>query len=124
VINDRRGVEQQLEMSNQDLEKRVEDRTITLNKARIEAEEAGKRERFMAEASAVLSASLEFENTLNALTRVAVPFLADCCIIDVLNAEGKAERVAAAHLLAEKEQLLLQLKEKYIPDENSLQPSA
>jgi signal transduction histidine kinase/integral membrane sensor domain MASE1/CheY-like chemotaxis protein len=124
VINDLRGVEQQLEMSNQDLEKRVEERTITLNKARIEAVEAGKRERFMAEASAVLSASLEFENTLNALTKVAVPFLADCCIIDVLNAEGKAERVAAAHILAEKEQVLLQLKQKYIPDENSFQPAA
>lgn len=40
--------------------------------------------RFLAEASASLSASLDYEKTLKTLANLTVPFLADLCIVDIV----------------------------------------
>ncbi|MHB8575332.1 MAG: PAS domain S-box protein [Dehalococcoidia bacterium] len=48
--------------------------------------------RFLAEASAVLAASLDVEATLRSVTRLAVPALADVCVVDLVNAEGELQR--------------------------------
>ena len=53
--------------------------------ARIARDEAN--ERFLAEASRVLSASLNYQHTLQQITKLAVPHLADLCILDVRPAE-------------------------------------
>jgi len=53
--------------------------------------------RFLAEASADLAASLDYEDTLAHVTRLAVPHLADWCFADLLVAEGRTERLAVAH---------------------------
>jgi signal transduction histidine kinase len=53
---------------------------------------------FLLEASALLGASLEVEAILQALTRLAVPRLADWCTIDLLDADNLIHRVAAAHV--------------------------
>jgi signal transduction histidine kinase len=53
--------------------------------------------RFLAEASSLLAASLDYEDTLPMIAKLAVPFLGDACVIDVVDVEGKVERVAAVH---------------------------
>jgi signal transduction histidine kinase/PAS domain-containing protein len=53
--------------------------------------------RFLAEASSLLAATLDYEDTLPTIARLSVPFLADACIIDVIDGEGKVRRVAAVH---------------------------
>lgn len=40
--------------------------------------------RFLAEASASLSASLNYEKTLETLAKITVPFLADLCVVDIV----------------------------------------
>lgn len=52
---------------------------------------------FLAEASAVLAASLDYRTTLASVARLAVPYLGDGCIVDVSERGGALHRVAAAH---------------------------
>src|SRR5437667_6400222 len=65
--------------------------------ARAHAEEAGRRASFLAEASRVLAASLDYEATLRSVARVAIPYLADYALGDVLETQGRLRRLAAAH---------------------------
>lgn len=53
--------------------------------------------RFLSEAGAVLSASLDYEETLRNLARLTVPVFADWCAIDVLDDEGGVQRVVIHH---------------------------
>jgi PAS domain S-box-containing protein len=53
--------------------------------------------RFLSGASADLAESLDYEDTLARVTRLAVPYLADWCFADLLVAEGRTERFAVAH---------------------------
>ncbi|MGH3050610.1 MAG: GAF domain-containing protein, partial [Gaiellaceae bacterium] len=59
---------------------------VALERARLIAEEQRLRRRlaFLDEATAILSSSLEFERTLEQLSKLAVPSLADWCAIDLL----------------------------------------
>ncbi|WP_445630547.1 ATP-binding protein [Nostoc sp. DSM 114167] len=52
--------------------------------ARIAAEAAEKRSNFLAEASSVLASSLDYRTTLRSVAQLAVPTLADWCIVDVI----------------------------------------
>jgi PAS domain S-box-containing protein len=65
--------------------------------ARAQAEEIGRRASFLAEASRVLAASLDYEATLRSVARVAIPYLADYVLVDVLEGHGRLRRLAAAH---------------------------
>jgi PAS domain S-box-containing protein len=53
-------------------------------------------QRFLAQASARLSSSLEYRETLRTVAQLAVPDLGDWCFVDLLGAEGSFERVAVA----------------------------
>src|SRR4051794_7554285 len=68
--------------------------TVTDITARVVAE---RRVAFLARAGEVLGRSLEFETTLRAVASLAVPELADWCIVDLLEAGGAARRMAIAH---------------------------
>ncbi|MFL6279068.1 MAG: ATP-binding protein [Vicinamibacterales bacterium] len=50
-------------------------------------------QRFLAHASAFLSSSLDYETTLRALARLAVPMFGDYCAVDVLKEDGTFSRV-------------------------------
>jgi PAS domain S-box-containing protein len=52
--------------------------------ARIAAEAAEKRSNFLAQASCVLVSSLDYRTTLTSVAQLAVPTLADWCIVDVV----------------------------------------
>jgi PAS domain S-box-containing protein len=52
---------------------------------------------FLSDASAVLSSSIDYQTTLAGIARLAIPFLADYCIVDILQGDGRPVRVAGAH---------------------------
>ncbi len=87
---------------------------------------AERRLAFLAEASERLgAASLDWEDTLRELARVAIPMLADWCIVDVADDDGKTLRqvmVAAAD--PRKEELLREMRDRYRPTLDSPQPAA
>ena len=63
---------------------------------------ATERDAFLAEATLTLTRSLDYEDTLQSLARLAVPYLADYCAFDVIDEDGNTACVAAAHVLPEK----------------------
>jgi PAS domain S-box-containing protein len=75
--------------------------------------EAEARATFLAEAGTALSASLDYETTLKAVTRLAVPAIADWCVVDILGENGRIERVAVAHVDEAKIRLAVELAEKF-----------
>jgi PAS domain S-box-containing protein len=64
--------------------------------AREEAERAHDRMTFLAEASSLLATSLDSRKTLNKVARLAVPRMADWCLVDV-EEEGELNPVTIAH---------------------------
>ena len=74
--------------------------------ARAEAENSQRRAALLAEASRVLSASFDYQTTLAALVRLAVPSIADYCALDIVEAEDRFERIGEAHSDPTKSQLL------------------
>jgi signal transduction histidine kinase len=62
-----------------------------------ESRRATESARFLAGAGALLAASLDFETTLDNITHLAVPALADWCYVDIVEDDGTIRRVAAAH---------------------------
>ena len=57
----------------------------------------------LAEASAALNSSLDYARTLATVARIAVPELADYCVVDLISDTGTVERVEFAHVDAAKE---------------------
>jgi signal transduction histidine kinase len=81
--------------------------------------------RFLAEAGEALAASLEWEETLVQVARLAVPALADWCIVDVLEDDGVTiKQVAVSAVDPEKEDLLREMRGLYPPTIDSPQPAA
>ncbi|MBD2122032.1 ATP-binding protein [Trichocoleus sp. FACHB-262] len=83
--------------------------------ARTVAESAERRAAFLAEASRVLASSLDYEATLESVAQLAVPPIADWCLVDVLNQDGTLRRLAIAHLDATKVAQAWQLNQRYPP---------
>ncbi|AVH69117.1 PAS domain-containing hybrid sensor histidine kinase/response regulator [Nostoc sp. 'Lobaria pulmonaria (5183) cyanobiont'] len=82
--------------------------------ARIAAQAAEKRSNFLAEASRVLVSSLDYRTTLSSVAQLAVPTLADWCIVDVVekNLAIFTNPVIAASEPA-KEALIRELQQRY-----------
>jgi hypothetical protein len=77
--------------------------------------------RFVAEASKVLAESLGYEATLARTARLAVPFLADWCMVDVVDCD-RLRRVASAHTDPAKEHLLRELQRRPPPLDRESEP--
>jgi PAS domain S-box-containing protein len=75
-----------------------------------DARRAGETQRFLSEASSVLASSLDYERTLKAVARLAVPAVADWCVINLVDASGKMERIDLTHRDPEKEALVNALR--------------
>ena len=74
-------------------------------------------QRFLAEVGASLSSSLDYRTTLARVARLAVPHLADWCVVDILKEEdGSLDRLAVAHQDPEKVALVHELQKRYPPD--------
>lgn len=70
-------------------------------------------QRFLAEASSVLATSLDYQVTLENLAQISVPYLADYCIVDVLEDDQSLQQVAVAHVQPVKAELVRQLHRRY-----------
>jgi signal transduction histidine kinase/ActR/RegA family two-component response regulator len=73
---------------------------VALTTAELYDEQRRTREHaaFLAQASAALSDSLDFETTLQTVARLAVPGVADSCAIHLMDQSGAIRLVAAVHV--------------------------
>jgi len=74
--------------------------------------------RFLSRASQELARSLDYQETLRAVARLAVPEIADWCAVDVLAGE-ELERVAVEHVDPERVALARAVQERYPADPHS-----
>ena len=89
--------------------------------ARAEAERAQVRLAFLASASQEIATSLDYERTLAAVARMAVPDLADWCAVDLLDDDGTIRQLAVAHVDPDKVALAIDLRRRYPPDPDAPQ---
>jgi PAS domain-containing protein len=66
---------------------------LAQERARVEHERAA----FLADVSTVVADSLDVPVAVATVARLAVPFLADVCVVDLLDSEGRLARAAAVH---------------------------
>lgn len=69
--------------------------------------------RFIAEASEMLASSLDYETTLSNVAQLAVPRLADWCVVHVIEEDSRPQQLAAAHTDDAKLELLRELNRRY-----------
>jgi len=87
---------------------------------RAQAEAAEQESAFMAEASAILSSSLDYEQTIDSLANLTVPYLGDWCVIYLLKEDSfEVDRIAVAHSDPDKVQWLKKLQKDFPIDMNS-----
>jgi PAS domain S-box-containing protein len=74
---------------------------------------AERNARFLAEASATLATLVDETRALQHLARIAVPFFADCCVVDMLGDDGALRRLVIAHVDESKVALIDELERRY-----------
>ncbi|MCY1081207.1 PAS domain-containing protein [Archangium lansingense] len=79
--------------------------------------------RYLSEASAALATSLDQEATLKQVARLAVPVLADWCMVDLVGEDGRVERVDVTHADPSLTELANRLRH-FPPVHNPEHPSA
>lgn len=92
-----------------------------LDRAQLYDAERG-RQQFLLDASAAVADAEGFVGTLRSLAKVAVPRLADMCLIDVLEG-AEIRRVAAVHADPSKADVVAELAERYPPDPAGSHPA-
>jgi PAS domain S-box-containing protein len=73
-------------------------------------------QRFLADAAAILGSSLEYEETIARVAELAVPRVADWCIVDLAGDDGAVRRIKIAHVNPERLALAERYGEQYPPD--------
>ncbi len=82
-----------------------------------------RRLELLAEAGAALGSSLDVAETMKATAHLAVPYLADLCVVDLLDEAGEVRRVAAVHAEQSRQPLVDELLRRYPPDPSGSEPS-
>jgi PAS domain S-box-containing protein len=75
--------------------------------------QAKESNRFLAEAGALLASSLDEDVTVRSMAHIAVPYLADWCIVDLLKEDGSVERIPGRHSDPSREKWLAALMQYY-----------
>jgi PAS domain S-box-containing protein len=83
-----------------------------------EEKEAELRQRFLAQAGQALASSLDYEQTLQRVAQLAVPWLADWCAVDLPGEHGDIQQVALAHADPDKLALAREFRRRFPPDPN------
>lgn len=89
-----------------------------------ELETARRYQAFVLEASAVVSDVTSYPTMLERLAQVAVPVLADLCMIDVVEPDGAIRRMACHHADPDKADLAAELHRDFAPDPYGRHPVA
>ena len=95
---------------------RADDAREEAEVAFAEAERGRRRMAFLASAGREMAASLDWEETLRAVVRAAVPAIADWCALTTVEPGGRLRTVAIAHEDPEREQLGWELVRRYPTD--------
>jgi PAS domain S-box-containing protein len=106
--------------------RRAEEERVKLTReqtARAAAEASERRAAFLAEAGVALTSSLDYGETLSKLVHLAVPVLADWCVIDVLDDNGRPRRLAVAHARPEDAEAAEEMK-RFAPAPDGGTPEA
>lgn len=74
---------------------------------------------FLLEAGNLLSASLDYEDTLQLVARLAVPTLADYCIVDITDEVGEPRRIAVHHRDQEMLGVAEELQRRFPPERDA-----
>lgn len=112
---------QTVQRQAEELEQRVRERTeeLTLANEALHAEIAERKRaegalQFLAEASRLLSNSLDYETTLQSVAQLTVPFLADWCAVDIVQ-EDQSMRELVAHINPHKVEVIRSARFRYPP---------
>lgn len=105
------------------LERHAKELEQAVQQAVAETQATQRRMAFLAEASTLLASSLDYEVTLSRVARLAVLYLADYCIMDVVNEESVLECVGTAHVNRTKEFLVRKLRKLYQAKSNQGYPA-
>src|SRR5689334_15308324 len=71
---------------------------------------------FLNEATEVLASSLDYAATLERVARLAVPALADWCVVDTVEPDGRLARLVVAHTDPSRAELAAELQRRYPPN--------
>ena len=85
-------------------------------RARSEAEEARRRVAMLADVSAALSSSLDYETTLQQVADMVVPRMGDWVAIDLVKPNGTVRSVAMAHADPDQVAVLRDYRDRFPPD--------
>jgi PAS domain S-box-containing protein len=77
---------------------------------------ASRRLEFLAEASELLGSTLDYATALQRLSSLAVPYLGDWCVVDMVGAGGRLGRLAVAHSDPELRAAAYEFQERFPPD--------
>ncbi len=89
----------------------------------LNAERAASRAKMLAEASVLLASSLDYETTLESLTRLSAAEFADWCAVDLVNDDGSIRHLTIAHANPVMRDLALQFQ-KAVFEERETAPGA
>lgn len=89
------------------------------HEARLRAERMQRRAAFLAAAGETLASSLDYAQTLQRVAELAVPELADWCVVDVLTDTGSLRRLAVATYDDDKRQMVYDMARRYPVDRTS-----
>jgi len=81
--------------------------------SRTRAEATQQQLAFLADASGILTASLDYDTVVNRLAELTVPLLADLCVIDTLEDDNRVVRAAIAHVDPERAAAIRELELEY-----------
>lgn len=79
-------------------------------------------QQFLVEASRLLAASLDYETTLRNVAHLAIPTLADWCLVDIFQADSSIRQIAIACTEPAKRATLNELRRRYPPDPKAQNP--
>jgi PAS domain S-box-containing protein len=87
--------------------------------AHVAAAHAAERNRVLGEASMLLTSSFDYDSVVARIADVAVPTLADWCVVDLVSHDDRSVwRAAARHVTAEGQALLDRVTRRFPPDAN------
>jgi PAS domain S-box-containing protein len=83
---------------------------------RREADQTRCKMAFLADASATLADSLDYNTTLKSVSRLAVPLIADCCMVRIVEVDGSVCQAAVAHADPDLQRLIQPGGSQVLPD--------
>ena len=101
------------------LEDQGRDFAVNIIEDVTDSKQAEQRQRFLAQAGQVLASSLDYQQTLQRVAQLTVPWLADWCGVDMPDEQGGIQQVALAHVDPAKIVMAEELRRRFPPDPNA-----